>query len=236
MGKNNKNEWKWDLLILTILVFTTYTLLSNYDVEGLNEPGYKNGGVFIVLIDQLFGKQIVFIFLFAAIFLVTLITCQDYLKNNIEESNRKKWQILYVRFVKLITILFAITMFICLPVYAIVNHSHYNREIEKHGIETVIYISENVEQRRGHYLVGYFYANYEKHTYKIRYVSATNVDKFMKVKYLQKTPNRFRVDKKSNVPIDSVYQYFPKGKNPFEREIKRLKEREKTNVILYEMK
>ena len=238
--KKNKNiiGWIGDLFISGLFLFFIIDLRTNYDMDvytnGTVNPS-KDGGVIIALIDDLFGKEILFTFLISMMVLFLCIAYKDYIRDNKEQIYYQKWQRLYIKVVKYLSIVCAILVFVGLPVYAISNRIYYNNKIEKQGEKTIIYISENVKQHRGHYVIAHFYVGNIKYIRKIRNISPKKVNAFMKMKYLKTNPNEFRVDKESNIPIDSVYMYFPKGKNPFEEEIKHVKTQksDSNRVVLY---
>jgi hypothetical protein len=238
--KKNKNVigWRGDLFISALFLFFIIYLRSNYNMDvftnGTVNPT-KDGGVIIALIDQLFGKEIVFAFLISMLILFMCMAYKDYLRDCKEEIYYQKWQRFYIKVVRYISIICTILVFVGLPVYAITNRIYYNNKIEKNGEKTIIYISEDVKQHRGHYVIAYFYVGNEKYMRKIRSLSSKKVNTFMKIKYLRTNPDRFIIDKESNIPIDSVCKYFPQGKNPFEEEIKRIKHKNKDSngVVWY---
>ncbi len=216
------------------LVFIIIILLreNNYiDFSDSTGNGTKDGGIIIAVIDKLFGIKTVFLFLYYIVFLCFLMAYKDYLVHYRSKISYKKWQIIYIRFIKFLSILSVIVIFVCLPIYAIVINKYHSKQIDKSGKETLIYISDKVQQRSGYYVIGYFYANQQKYTKRMWYISSKSVNTFMKVKYLQQEPNQSKVDEYSNVPLDSVYKYFPMGKNPFESEIKKLKERKSSYIL-----
>ena len=107
-------------------------------------------------------------------------------------------------------------------------YSYKRQDIFKHGITTVCKVYRYTVNGQVSSLTGYYYYYYKgksisgsdgMHT-KIHF-NPTN--KYFILYFLPEDLDNCVVDFSQEICPDSVYKYFPKGKNPFEEEIKQLK-------------
>jgi hypothetical protein len=229
--KNDDKKWLFnDLLSILICGIIMIWLYRDYDILQRipQNRGNHIGAELFVVIDYVGGKKWVFFCLSSIIIFFTL----DILKNY--EKKQSKAQCFIVRNINRIFVLWAIIIYIIVPVYALIKLHNYRNDIIIRGKKTVVYISKiNYDSKyKNTYDATLLY--YIDSRLRNRIKSGVNSNclyKFFILKYLPEDNKRVNVDFENEIPIDSVYQYFPKGKNPFDREIHRLKERGKNNVI-----
>ncbi len=100
---------------------------------------------------------------------------------------------------------------------------HENLISEK-GIESVCFVNYKQYSKNGYRGYYYYYVGVRKYSSDYVVPSFLNpldpLYKFYEVYYLKESPEVSIVDYSKEIHPDSVFKYFPNGKNPYESEIK----------------
>lgn len=223
-----------NVVLILILMMIILRINNDYNLINASSPnrgGRSFGSEIFVEIDYLGGKKWVFIALYSIILLLLVDVYRKYIILNYDLTKRTKC---ILKFIKTVNFIWLFTFIILISVLTIIKINKNNKDIQRRGIETVTYVLKidynSPYAYKNQYdatLIYYVNDSLVEKTYPRLY--GKRVHKFYKIKYLLENSKKIVVDFKSEIPIDSVYKFFTFGKNPFEEEIKKLKQQQEEN-------
>ncbi len=229
MGKKNENWLLNDFLGILLGIVLIICLFNNYDLlqRVPENRGSHIGSELFVVIDYIGGKKWVFLCLISIIIFYVIDILKKY------PQKQSKLQII-VRYSNRVFALWAIFIYIIIPFYAIIKLNNYKKDIANSGIETIVFVSEindGSEYKNTYDATLLYYVKDRLIKRNWSGIKRNQLYDFYILKYLPENNRKINIDFNKKVPIDSIYKYFPIGKNPFEAEIKKLEERKDVYIL-----